>query len=68
MISLFKMQARETATRKAHTLENTVQFRGLLPFCQSTHCGGVLLFFSLVIPFALAVTASKAASGNSFLA
>jgi hypothetical protein len=68
MISLFKMQARETATHEAHTLGNTVQFRGLLPFCQSTHCGGVLLFFSLVIPFALAVTASKAASGNSFLA
>jgi hypothetical protein len=68
MISLSKMQARETATHEAHTLGNTVQFRGLLPFCQSTHCGGVLLFFSLVIPFALAVTASKAASGNSFIA
>jgi len=67
MILLFKMQARETATRKAHTLENTVQFRGLLPNFASLRIAAGFCF-SLVISYALAVTALKAASGNSFLA
>lgn len=66
MMNVFKMQARETVTRKAHTLENTVQFRGLLPTFASSRIAAGLV--SLVISYALAVTALKAASGNSFLA
>jgi hypothetical protein len=60
MMDIFKMQARETATHEAHTLGNTVQFRGLLPiFASSRIAAGCV---------SLAVTALKAASGNSFLA
>jgi hypothetical protein len=65
MIPIFTLQARETATRKAYTLENTVQFRGLLPHFASLRIAAGLCF-SLVIYFAQAVTALKAASGNSF--
>jgi hypothetical protein len=65
MMDIFTLQARETATRKAHTLENTVQFRGLLPLFASIRIAAGLCF-SLVIHYAQAVTASKAASGNSF--
>jgi hypothetical protein len=66
MMDIFKMQARETATHEAHTLGNTVQFRGLLPIFASSRIAAGLV--SLVISYALAVTALKAASGNSFLA
>jgi hypothetical protein len=66
MMDISKMQARETATHEAHTLGNTVQFRGLLPiFASSRIAAGCV---SLVISYALAVTALKAASGNSLLA
>jgi hypothetical protein len=66
MISLSKMQARETATHEAHTLGNTVQFRGLLPIFASSRIAAGFVFSGY--SYALAVTALKAASGNSFLA